>query len=93
MQGLERELAEAKAALQTKSVNHSNLQLAIGLVCNDLQVEQPEGMSSQVAHAIQITEQVRALERDAFHADINWSFAIACSHYEDSINLKVMSLG
>jgi hypothetical protein len=34
-----------------------------------------------------------ALERDAFHAGINRSFAIAHSHYGKTISLEAMSLG
>jgi hypothetical protein len=32
------------------------------------------------------------LERDAFHAGINRSFAIARSHYRETISLATMSL-
>jgi hypothetical protein len=33
-----------------------------------------------------------ALERDTFRAGINRSFAIACSHYGETISLEAMSL-
>jgi len=36
---------------------------------------------------------VRWLERNALHARVNQSFAIAHSHYGDNIDLETMSLG
>jgi hypothetical protein len=42
---------------------------------------------------IDITAQAGALKRDAFHAGINRSFAIAHSHYGETISLEAMSLG
>ena len=36
---------------------------------------------------------MRQLERNALHAEVNQAFAIAHSHYGDSIDLETMSLG
>ena len=54
---------------------------------------QSEGTSSLVAHAIEITAQVRQLERDALRAGVHQSLMIARSHYGDIIDLETMSLG
>ena len=35
---------------------------------------------------------MRQLERNTLHAGVNLAFAIARSHYTDSINLEMMSL-
>ena len=59
----------------------------------DLAVVQSEGTSSLAAHVVEITAQVRQLEKDALRTGINRSFAIAHSHYEDSIDLEAMSHG
>ena len=66
---------------------------ALGVVCDDLEVVWSKGTSSLVAHAIEIMVRVRQLERNALRARINQAFAIACSHYVDSIDLETMSLG
>ena len=44
-----------------------------------------------MARAIEITAQVRQLERNALCVGINPSFTIARSHYGDSIDLEAMS--
>jgi len=36
---------------------------------------------------------VRQLEENAFHAGITQAFAVARSHYDQEVNLEVMSLG
>ena len=46
-----------------------------------------------VAHAVDITAWVRRLEREALCSRITQAFAIARSHYADSIDLETMSLG
>ena len=52
------------------------------------------GTSSLAASvAIDIMAPVHQLEEDAFHAGITQAFAIACSHYDQEINLEAMSLG
>jgi hypothetical protein len=56
-------------------------------------VAQTEGTSSLAACVIDITAWAGSLERDAFHAGINRSFAIARSHYGETISLEAMSLG
>ena len=45
------------------------------------------------AHALKITARVRQLERNALRVGVNRSFAIAHSHYGDSIDLEAMSHG
>ena len=54
---------------------------------------QEEGTSSLAACAVGITARVGQLEEDAFHARITQAFAVAHSHYDWEINLKVMSQG
>ena len=71
----------------------SILSTTLGVVCDDLEVVRSEGTSSLVARAIEITARVRQLERNALRAGVNQSFAIAHSHYGDSIDLEVMSHG
>ena len=61
------------------------------MVCDDLEVVQLEGTSSLMARAIKITAQVCQLLRNALRARVNQSFAIARSHYGDSIDLEMMS--
>ena len=53
---------------------------------------QAEGTSSLAAHAIDITTRVRQLEKEALRSGITQAFAIAHSHYDESINLEAMSL-
>jgi hypothetical protein len=50
-------------------------------------------MSSLVARITLILDCVWELERSAFQAGIHCSFAIARSHYAETINLEAMSLG
>ena len=69
------------------------LSAALGVVCDDLEVVRSEGTSSLVARAIEITAQVRQLERNALRTGVNQFFVIARSHYGDSINLEEMSHG
>ena len=66
------------------------MKVALGVVCDDLQVE---GTSSLATHAVDITAWVRQLEKQALRSGITQAFAIACSHYDESINLEAMSLG
>jgi len=63
------------------------------VVCDDVEVVRSEGTSSLVAYAIEITARVRQLERNALHAGVNQSFAIAHSHFGGSIDLGAMSHG
>ena len=69
------------------------LSTTLGVVCDDLEVVRSEGTSSPAARAVEITMRVRQLERNTLHAGVNQAFAIACSHYADSIDLETMSLG
>ena len=63
------------------------------VVCDDLQVAQEEGTSSLTTRATGIMARVGQLEEDAFHAGITQAFTVARSHYDQEINLEVMSLG
>jgi hypothetical protein len=72
---------------------YDNECLATNLVCHNLGVSQPPKMSSFVACVTLISNHVRELKRNAFHAGINRTFAIARSHYAESINLEAMSQG
>jgi len=63
------------------------------VVYDDLEVVRSKGTSLLVARAIEITARLRQLERNALRAGVNQAFAIACSHYTDSIDLETMSLG
>jgi len=63
------------------------------VVCDDLEVVWSEGTSSLTAYAIEIMVRVRQLERVALRTEVNQAFAIAHSHYGDSIDLETMSLG
>jgi len=90
---LEKELTEVRGILRTKSDEHDLLQAAIGVVIDALRVAQPVETSSLTARAAGITAQVGQLEEDAFHAGITQAFAVADSHYDQEINLEVMSQG
>ena len=63
------------------------------MVCDDLEVVRSEGTSSLAARAVDITARVRELERDTLRAGVTQAFAIARSHYVDTIDLETMSLG
>ena len=53
---------------------------------------QEEGTSSLTTCPAGIIARVGQLEEDAFHAGITQAFIVACSHYDQEINLEVMSL-
>ena len=63
------------------------------MVYDDLEVVWLEGTSSIVARAVDIMARVRQLEREALHSRITQAFAVARSHYAESIDLEIMSLG
>ena len=63
------------------------------MVFDDLGVAQPEETSSLAARVAGITARVGQLEENAFHARITQAFTVARSHYDQEINLEVMSLG
>ena len=90
---LEKELAEVRGILQTKSDEHDLLQVAVGVVIDALRVTQPAETSSPAVRATGIMARVGQLEEDAFRAGITQAFAVACSHYDREINLEVMSQG
>ena len=69
------------------------LSTSLRVVYDDLEVVRLEGTSSLMACAVEIIARVCQLERNALHAGVNQSFAIACSHYGDNINLEAMSHG
>ena len=62
------------------------------VVFDDMGVAQREETSSLAARAIDITAWVRQLEENAFHVGITQAFAVAYSHYDQEVNLEVMSL-
>jgi len=90
---LEKELAEVRGILWVKSDEHDLLQTTVGVVTDALEVAQPEGSISLASRAAGIMVRVGQLEEDAFHAGITQAFAVAHSHYDQEINLKVMSHG
>ena len=53
------DLVEARRNLQAESNKLGILSAALGVVCDDLEVVRLEGTSSLVAHAVEITAQVR----------------------------------
>ena len=53
----------------------------------------PEETGSVAGHAIDIMALVRQLEENAFHAGITQAFVVARFHYDQEVNLEVMSLG
>ena len=87
------DLTEVRRNLQAESDELGILSAALGVVCDDLEVVRSEGTSSLTGCAIEITARVCQLERNALRARVNQSFAIACSHYGDSIDLETMSHG
>jgi len=52
-----------------------------------------EGIDSLPVCTADIMAQVGQLEEDTFHAGITQAFAVARSHYDQEINLEVMSQG
>ena len=88
------ELTEAQGILQAESDEHDLLRAIVGVVLDDLEVARPEGTSSLAAcAAVDITARVRQLKREALRSRITQAFAIARSHYAESIDLEMMSLG
>ena len=69
------------------------LKVALGVVCDNLQVVQAEGTSSLMARASNIMAWVRQLEKEALRTGITQSFTVAHSHYDDNIDFEAMSLG
>ena len=63
------------------------------MVFDDLGVAWPEETGSLAAGAVDIMARVGQLEENTFHAGITQAFAIARSHYDQEVNLEVMSLG
>ena len=63
------------------------------MIFDDLGVARPEETSSLAARAVDITAWVGQLEENAFHAGITQAFAVAHSHYDQEIDLEIMSLG
>ena len=87
------ELAKVWGILQAESDQHDLLRAVVGVVFDDLGVARPEETSSLVARAVDITARVRQLEENAFHIGITQAFDVARSHYDQEINLGIMSLG
>ena len=90
---LEKELGHVRRTLQTESDEHDRLQAVVGVVLDALKVVEPVETSPLAARAAGITARVGQLEEDAFRAGITQAFAVAHSHYDREINLKVMSQG
>ena len=76
-----------------ESNEHDLLCATLGVVLDDLEVVRSEGTSSLADRAIDFTTWVHQLEREALRFGITQAFAIACSHYIDSIDLETMRLG
>ena len=87
------ELAEVRGILQAESDEHDLLRAVVGVVFDDLGVARPEETGSLAARAADITAWVRQLEENTFHVRITQAFVVARSHYDQEINLEVMSLG
>ena len=87
------DLTEVRRNLQAKSDELGILSAALEVVCDDLEVVRLEGTSSLMAHDVEIMAQVRQLERNALHAEVNKSFVIAHSHYGDNIDLEAIIHG
>ena len=62
------------------------------MVFDDLGVARLEEIGSLAACAVDITARVRQLEENAFHAGITQAFVVARSHYDQEIDLEIMSL-
>jgi len=56
-------------------------------------VARPDETGPLAARAVDITVRLRQLEENIFHARITQAFAIARSHYDQEIDLEIMSLG
>jgi len=63
------------------------------VVSDDFEVVRSKGTSSLAAHVVEITAQVQQLERNALRIGVNQAIVISHSHYVDSIDLEMMSLG
>ena len=63
------------------------------MVFDDLGVAWPEQAGSLAARAVDITARVSQLKENAFHAGITQAFVVARSHYDQEIDLEIMSLG
>ena len=88
------ELTEMQGILLAESDEHDLLHATVGVVFYDLGVAWPKGTSSLAASTtVDITARVRHHEEDAFHVGITQAFAVARSHYAESIDLETMSLG
>ena len=79
--------------LQVESNELGILSTALKVVYDDLEEVRSEVTSSLAAHAVDIMARVRQLKRDALRVGVTQAFAIARSHYADSIDLETMSLG
>ena len=89
---LEKELGEVKATLLKESDEHDALRVAVQLVYSEVELAPTQETSSLMVHAIQIMDQAHDITRGALCFDVNWSFVIARSHYEN-IDLEMMSQG
>ena len=90
--GLGTELAKVWGILQAESDEDDLLRAVVGVVFDDLGVARPVEIGSLAARAIDIMAWVHQLEENAFHARITQAFVVARSHYDQEVNLEVMSL-
>jgi len=91
--GLRADLVDARGLLQVESDEYDRLSSAVLAVCDGLQGAQEEGAGSLTTRAAGIMAWVGQLEESPFRVEITQAFAVACSHYDQEINLKVMSQG
>ena len=68
------------------------MKVGLSVVCDDLQVVQAEETSSLMDRAVDIIARVHQLDKEAFCLGIIQAFAIARSHYDESIDLEAMRL-
>jgi hypothetical protein len=87
--GLEKELSEVKGSLQKESDEHDDLRVAVGLVCDDLEVIPLEETSSLAVHSLRIMDRAQEIARRAVRFGVQHAFTITHSHYEN-INLGAM---
>jgi hypothetical protein len=79
-------------SLLKESDEHDALQVAIGIVFNELGMTPEQGTSSLVTRVLNITDRVRGMVRQALHLGVRRSFTITHFHYEN-IDLQTMSQG
>jgi hypothetical protein len=89
---LEKELGEMKTTLLKESDEHDTLWISVKLVLNDFEMTPKAGMRSLAVQVVNVTDRACGMAKRALHLSVQWSFAIAQSHYEN-IDLQAMSQG